>query len=75
MQSHSEIEHALQPVNQELEHIVCGPVRRYKDKDILRILTLMAGIRSRALEKGWDKESESDLDEAQLILQSIKNGI
>jgi hypothetical protein len=38
-------------------------------------MTLMAGIRTRALEHGWDHQSEADLDEAQSILQSIKNCI
>jgi hypothetical protein len=75
MLSHFEIEYALQAVNQELEHIVYGQPRGFRENDILRVLTLMACIRTRALEKGWDKESDDKLDEAQLILQSIKNGI
>jgi hypothetical protein len=75
MLSHFEIEYALQPVNYELEQIVYGKPRSFRENDILRVLTLLACIRTRALDKGWDQESNDKLDEAQLILKSIKNGI
>ena len=73
MLSHSEIESTLQPANEDLARIVYG--RQFPEKDVLRVLTLMASIRTRALEYGWDRQSETDLDEAQLILQSIKKCI
>ncbi len=73
MLSHSEIESTLQLANEDLERIVYG--RQFPEKDVLRVMTLMAGIRTRALEHGWDHQSEADLDEAQSILQSIKNCI
>lgn len=73
MLSHSEIESTLQPANEDLARIVHG--RQFPEKDVLRVLTLMASIRTRALENGWDRQSETDLDEAQLILQSIKKCI
>jgi hypothetical protein len=51
-------------------------LQRPKEEDgILRAMTLMAAIRTRALDRGWDSESESDLREVQSILQSIKNSI
>ena len=73
MLSHSEIESTLQPANEDLARIVKG--RQFPEKDVLRVLTLMGSIRTRALEKGWDRQSETDLDEAQLILHSIKKCI
>jgi hypothetical protein len=73
MLTHSEIESTLQPANEDLARIVYG--RQFPEKDVLRVLTLMAGIRTRALENGWDRQSETDLDEAQAILQSLKNCI
>jgi hypothetical protein len=73
MLSHSEIESTLQPANEDLARIVYG--RQFPEKDVLRVLTLMASIRTRALEYGWDRQSETDLDEAQLILHSIKKCI
>ena len=73
MLSHSEIESTLQPANEDLARIVKG--RQFPEKDVLRVLTLMASIRTRALEYGWDRQSETELDEAQLILHSIKKCI
>jgi hypothetical protein len=73
MLSHSEIESTLQPANEDLTRIVKG--QQFPEKDVLRVLTLMASIRTRALEYGWDRQSETDLDEAQLILHSIKKCI
>jgi hypothetical protein len=73
MLSRSEIESTLQPANEDLERIVVH--RRCPDADVLRVLTLMAGIRTRALEHGWDCQSETALAEAQSILKSIKNSI
>jgi hypothetical protein len=73
MLTHSEIESTLQPANEDLARIVYG--RQFPEKDVLRVLTLMASIRTRALEYGWDRQSETELDEAQLILQSIKKCI
>ena len=74
MLSRSEIESTLQPANQDLERIVVHG-RQFPEKDVLRVLTLMASIRTRALEHGWDCQSETALDEARSILQSIKNSI
>lgn len=73
MLSHSEIESTLQPANEDLTRIVKG--QQFPEKDVLRVLTLMASIRTRALEYGWDRQSETELDEAQLILHSIKKCI
>ena len=74
MESHSVIETALQPINEDLTRIVCQH-RGAHESDILRILTLMGGIRTRALENGWDPESERDLDEIRSVLDSLKTCI
>jgi hypothetical protein len=68
------VESALQPINEDLGRIIAGQRERanhqqLKERDILRILTLMARIRTRALENGWDQQCETDLDEAQIILR------
>ena len=70
---HSQIiESALQPPNEGLECVVHGKQQSPADteKSILRILSLMASIRMRALEHGWG-ECDHDLGEAQEILQFI----
>ena len=73
--SHSQIvESALQPINEELQCVVHGKQQQSPadtEKSILRILTLMASIRTRALEHGWGGECDRDLGEAQGILQLI----
>lgn len=70
---HAALEQTLSPANEDLTHIM---LQRPKEEDgILRAMTLMAAIRTRALDRGWDSESESDLREVQSILQSIKNSI
>jgi hypothetical protein len=78
--SHSQIvESALQPINEELECVVVHGKQQQQqqqspadtEKSILRILTLMASIRTRALEHGWGGECDRDLGEAQEILQFI----
>ena len=66
------VETALQPINEILEHIVYRTPKQSKEKDILRIMTLMASIRTRALEHGWSQECESDLSEAQGLLQCLQ---
>ena len=71
---HSQIiESALQPLNEGLECVVHGKQQSPADteKSILRILSLMASIRTRALEHGWGGECDRDLGEAQEILQFI----
>jgi hypothetical protein len=75
MLSHSEIESTLQPANEDLTGTRIVKGRQFPEKDVLRVLTLMASIRTRALEYGWDRQSETELDEAQLILHSIKKCI
>jgi hypothetical protein len=64
------IETALLPINEGLARIVCGRHgEQISEGEILRILTLMACIRTRALEKGWEWESDGDLREIQSILR------
>jgi hypothetical protein len=63
------IETALQPVNEGLTRIVCERGATITESDVLRIMTLMAGIRTRALEKGWESECDADLNEIHSILQ------
>lgn len=65
--SHTIVEHALQPINEGLECIV-NKHHAAMEKHILQILTLMASIRTRALERGWDENCERDLDTARDIL-------
>ena len=65
------VESALQPINEDLERIVYRDrTNQLKENDILRILNLMAGIRTRALDNGWDQQCDSDLGEAQIILRN-----
>jgi hypothetical protein len=65
------VESALQPINEDLERIVYRErTNQLKERDILRILTLMAGIRTRALDNGWDQQCDNDLGEAQIILRN-----
>ncbi len=70
---HEALEQTLNPANEDLTHIMLA--RPKEEHGILCAMTLMAAIRTRALERGWDSESESDLGEVQSILQSIKNSI
>jgi hypothetical protein len=74
MESRSVIETALQPINEDLTRIVCQR-GLFTESDILRVMTLMAGIRTRALENGWGPASERDLDEIRSILQSQRTCI
>jgi hypothetical protein len=65
------IECALQPVNEDLTRLLVSQrseAATVSEGDILRVLTLMAGIRTRALEKGWEEESDADLGEIQTLL-------
>ena len=64
------IESVLQPINEDLERLVYRPPTQLNEKNIIRILTLMACIRTRALETGWDQECETCLCEAQSILRA-----
>ena len=66
------IESALLPVNEDLARLV-SQQRNKSERDILRVLTLMAGIRTRALERGWEKESDDDLGTIQAILKRLSN--
>ncbi len=68
------VESALQPINTSLESLTTSAAARHTtaEKDMIRILTLMAGIRTRALEHGWGEECDRDLGEAQTILQGIQ---
>ncbi len=75
MMTHSQkiIESALQPINEGLECVMYTTTSTKHpasatEKNILRILTLMASIRTRALEHGWSGECDRDLGEAQDIL-------
>ena len=65
------IESALQSMNEDLEQIVYGRRQAVKEREILGILTLMACIRTRALESGWDGQCDTDLNEAQTLLRNM----
>jgi hypothetical protein len=72
---HCEIESALQPFNESLVRLVYeGGVsnKQSQEKDILQIMKLMACIRTKALETGWDKSCDRDMDEVHVILQCLK---
>ena len=72
---HCEIESALQPFNESLVRLVYeGGVsnKQSQEKDILQIMKLMACIRTKALETGWDKSCDHDMDEVHVILQCLK---
>jgi hypothetical protein len=77
MEPQSIVEAALQPVNSDLESIIYQRKAEgcAKDSDILRIITLMACIRTRALDKGWGPESDCELDEIKSILKCIETRI
>jgi hypothetical protein len=74
------VESALQPINEDLGRMIAVHRERanneqIKEQDILRILTLMARIRTKALENGWDQQCEADLGEAQSILRTATTTI
>ena len=62
------IEDALRPINEDLSRIVYQRNGQSTETDVLRILTLMASIRTHALENGWDQACDRDLDAIQSIL-------
>ena len=64
------VESALQPINEDLERLIVQHKQKLNEPEILRVLTLMAAIRDRALENGWDQQCEDDLCEAQIILRA-----
>ena len=65
------IESTLMPVNDDLTRLLWLTTQRgaIPESDILRVMKLMAGIRTRALEKGWEQESDADLEAIQSILE------
>ena len=46
-------------------------IKQSQEKEILLIMKLMACIRTRALETGWDANCESDMEEIQSTLQRL----
>jgi hypothetical protein len=63
------IESTLMPVNDDLTRLLTKQRGAIPESDILRVMKLMAGIRTRALEKGWEQESDADLEDIQSILE------
>ena len=69
----TEIESTLQPINENLAHMVySSSMRFHSEKDILHIMKLMASIRTHALEKGWDQKCDDDLISIQTILKHLQ---
>ena len=67
----SEIEFALQPLNESLIHLVHGVSNLSQEKDIICIMKSMAHIRTRALETGWDTECEREMDNIHAIQKRL----
>lgn len=71
---HTDIERALEPINTGLERVLQSTsLPPQHTASILRILTLTAGIRTRALENGGlDEECENKLREALAVLGDLQ---
>ena len=73
METHTIIEAALKPLNERLELVVYkGDKNHSNESGVLHILTLMANIRTVALEQGWGPWSDSAIDKIHSALLRLE---
>ena len=58
--------------NNNNNNITSTVEKQSQEKDILHIMKLMASIRTRALETGWDTDCDRDMEHIQSTLQRLK---